>query len=91
MWFSGKARTRAAVLALAMGFGSAQAQYVIDYIDFNEQWLRQDAYNRAMNQAKKDLNPPEDSAYVEGFTTDILYTGALVRTGDDFLDMDGVD
>ena len=91
MWFSGKTRARAAVLALAIGFGSAQAQYVIDYIDFNEQWLRQDAYNRAMNQAKKNLNPPEDSAYVEGFTTDILYTGALVRTGDDFLDMDGVD
>ena len=64
MWFSGKVRARAAVLALAMGFGSAQAQYVIDYIDFNEQWLRQDAYNRAMNQAKKNLNPPEDSAYV---------------------------
>lgn len=36
MWFSGKARVRAAVLALAIGFGSAQAQYVIDYIDFNE-------------------------------------------------------
>ena len=34
--------------------------------------------------AKKNLNPPEDSAYVEGFKTDILYTGALVRTGDDF-------
>ena len=68
----GKIRVGAAALGLAMCFSGAQALYVIDYIDFNEQWLRQDAYNRAMNEAKKNLNPPDDSAYVKDIKTDIL-------------------
>lgn len=93
MRFFGKVRFGAAALGLAMCFSGAQALYVIDYIDFNEQWLRQDAYNRAMNQAKKNLNPPDDSAYVKDVKTDILYTGALVRAGDGFLNIyaDGVE
>ena len=62
-------------------------------IDFNEKWLREDAYNRAMNQAKKNLRPlseveTDDSPDVK---TDILYTGSLVRAGEEFIaDMDGV-
>lgn len=62
-------------------------------IDFNEKWLREDAYNRAMNQAKKNLRPlseveTDDSPDVK---TDILYTGSLVRVGEEFIaDMDGV-
>lgn len=87
----GKIRVGAAALGAVMCFSSAQALYVIDYIDFNEQWLRQDAYNRTMNQAKKNLNPPDDSAYVKDVKTDILYTGALVRAGDHFFDMDGIE
>ena len=91
MKFLGKIRVGAAALGAVMCFSSAQALYVIDYIDFNEQWLRQDAYNRAMNQARKNLNPPDDSAYAKDVKTDILYTGALVRAGDHFLDMDGIE
>ena len=62
-------------------------------IDFNEKWLREDACNRAMNQAKKNLRPlseveTDDSPDVK---TDILYTGSLVRAGEEFIaDMDGV-
>ena len=67
MWFSGKVRARAAVLVLAMGFGSVQAQYVIDYIDFNKQWLRQDAYNRAMNHGEEEFESARGFGLCRGF------------------------
>lgn len=85
----GKARWRLGLLGLVLAFGSARAFFTID---FNEQWLRQDAYSRAMNQAKKNLQPPEEPETTKDVKTDMLYTGALVRVGDDFLsDTDGVD
>ncbi len=62
-------------------------------IDFNEKWLREDAYNRAMNQAKKNLRPLNETATDDSpdVKTDILYTGSLVRAGEEFIaDMDGV-
>lgn len=71
---------------------NTHAVFVLEF-DFNEKWLREDAYNRAMNQAKKNLRPlseveTDDSPDVK---TDILYTGSLVRAGEEFIaDMDGV-
>ena len=76
-------------LLLAFTCTHAQAFFIID---FNEQWLREDAYNRAMNQARKNLRPvdrdhqarPQDRNMVSkgaNARTDVLYTGPLEIAG----------
>lgn len=64
-------------------------------IDFNEKWLIDDAYNRAMSQAKKDMQRGGSSAKDSGpsVKTDPLWTGAqrvingrFFAGGDDVLD-----
>ena len=47
-----------ALTALLLISTKAHAFFTIDY---NEQWLRNDAYNRAMSQAKKDLEGSSSS------------------------------
>ena len=55
MKFLGKIRVGAAALGAVMCFSSAQAFFTID---FNEQWLRQDAYNRAMIPPMSKISRP---------------------------------
>lgn len=95
-----KARTRmwggTLLVAGLLAVGQAQAVGLDAWdkgfaIDFNEQWLREDAYNRAMQQARKDMRPLERGGQARpNVKTDILFTGALVKTSTGFLDMDGV-
>ena len=81
-----KCRIWLAALLLAAPVFNAHAFFVLEF-DFNEKWLREDAYNRAMNLARKNLNPvsKEDEENQPDVETDILYTGSLVRVKDDFL------
>ena len=57
-------------------------------IDFNEQWLRQDALNRALGQARKDMqgsSKPRRGGD-PNFKTDVLYTGAQPVVQGEFLE-----
>lgn len=77
---------------LSLLFYASQAQAFL-IIDFNEKWLREDAYNRAMNQARKNLQPvnkgkpsgqPQSRNLLgtgANARTDVLYTGPLDIAG----------
>ena len=56
-------------------------------IDFNEKWLRDDAVNRALSQARKDMKPrARRSGGDPNFKTDILWTGRQVVVNGEFVD-----
>ena len=72
---------------------SAQANAFF-IIDFNEKWLREDAYNRAMSQAKKDMQRGGSSAAkssAKGGKTDPLWTGPQMLIQGSFFDDEGID
>ncbi|MBP7452554.1 MAG: hypothetical protein KA914_07170 [Ottowia sp.] len=56
-------------------------------IDFNEKWLIDDAYNRAMENAKENMRPSKGrrSGGDPNFKTDVLYTGPQTMAGDELL------
>ncbi|MFD1711540.1 hypothetical protein FVQ98_18790 [Ottowia sp. GY511] len=81
-------------LALSLAASQAHAWTSEGFtIDFNEQWLRQDAYNRAMTQAKKDMKPGTSTAKSSGRSvkTDILWTGAQRVVNGRFIDEQAID
>ena len=78
-------------LLLALTLFSPQAHaFMIDYIDYNQKWLIDDAYNRAMSQARKDMEPGSGRSSGPNVKTDILWTGAQTMAGKVLLEEDVV-
>lgn len=76
--------------ARALGPDAVNTGFIID---FNEQWLREDAVNRTLSQARKDMQPRERHQAGGGsdVKTDILWTGSLrLHEGRLFLNDEGV-
>ena len=83
----------AILLAFLFTSGPAHALVWTGFtIDYNEQWLREDQYNRVMEQAKQAMKPSEPSSKKSSepnFKTDPLMTGAVrVIDGRLFLNRD---